>query len=317
MTKIGLLALVASLCFVTTPMYSQYSIRGTFQQTCGYFPAYIELLGKNSTSATVARGRITNFLFDNLAAGEYKVQIRVNNPRRIGFDYENSSMCLLPTSQTITLGATNQHITGLTFANRCNPICDFDCSPPYYCYVEAIVGFQNAPIDTNVKIKVFLDRNTKTDSIFASTVGTVSFFGYGKMRIRPQLAGYLFEPSLLDIDFEEFHVSAEAKNLGTVFLARRIVGIKLEEASQSLTLKVAPNPITDGQLSLQYQLQSNNSVRIRIINPLGQVLQVIQKDKVLGSHNERIDLCNLPNGVYYCSVQSGQEQETVKIIKCE
>ena len=72
-------------------------------------------------------------------------------------------------------------------------------------------------------------------------------------------------------------------------------------SKENLEIKLYPNPTTDF-IVLNFEKTIYENVQISIVNSLGQVIQN-QTFKSI-NQQERIDLNNLPQGVYYCRVQT-------------
>jgi hypothetical protein len=81
------------------------------------------------------------------------------------------------------------------------------------------------------------------------------------------------------------------------------------------TLKVYPNP-TNSSVTIDYMsLSSNDRVQLNVFDITGKI--ILTKNlgvKEAGSHSERLDCSNLPNGFYFVNMIIGQYNKTAKII---
>jgi len=91
-----------------------------------------------------------------------------------------------------------------------------------------------------------------------------------------------------------------------------LLGVGIEE-SEEINLAIAPNPVTDyGTLSFPVQ---NHEGQLEIINSLGEI--VIQSKIAPWSQFKKIDMENLPSGLYFCRIKWKEKQAVVKMIKSE
>jgi hypothetical protein len=76
-------------------------------------------------------------------------------------------------------------------------------------------------------------------------------------------------------------------------------------------IKVYPNPVRNGELFIQNEM--NQSVNVKITDMLG---KLITTDKVAGNKTNPINLSNSPNGIYFIELE-GKGDKTVKKIVVE
>lgn len=89
-----------------------------------------------------------------------------------------------------------------------------------------------------------------------------------------------------------------------------LVGVGIEE-SEEINLAIAPNPVTDyGTLSFPVQ---NHEGQLEIINALGEI--VIQSKIAPWSQFKKIDMENIPSGLYFCRIKWKEKHAVVKLIK--
>lgn len=79
-----------------------------------------------------------------------------------------------------------------------------------------------------------------------------------------------------------------------------------ETTKQILSLQTYPNPTTDF-LNIELEVNERQIVEIQLINIVGSVLQEKQIEMYTGTNNITWDVSRLYSGVYYLSVQVGDE----------
>ena len=80
-------------------------------------------------------------------------------------------------------------------------------------------------------------------------------------------------------------------------------------------LKVFPNPLKN-MATVEFGLQSNSDVTLKVYNLAGRVVKQINKDNMLAGNNQiRFNASDLPNGTYIVQVQAGVTTKTAKFIK--
>ncbi|MCU0424610.1 MAG: T9SS type A sorting domain-containing protein [Candidatus Kapabacteria bacterium] len=302
--------------FFSPDMIAQYSIKGTLHQLCPVFPINLELWKDSTITATVAgtvRGsgrRATDFHFFNLTEGRYELRLNAGSPNVI------PRAALTPTTQTIVLSATNQTITGVTFVNSVNPLCDVICGGLDLCEPEVLVGFKNSPSDTNQRILVNVMTPLGTRGFFVNTFGTVVLRGFGKTVITPQLRGYTFEPPRLEIDFGQSFSSINAFNLGTAFSVQQVVSVLSDNSvntDQTFTLR--PNPILSQTAMVEYRITTRSRVKLSVLTMLGEEVLSISKVLSDGQYTEELDVSNLGNGAYLLVLQVDNARKFLKFLK--
>jgi alpha-tubulin suppressor-like RCC1 family protein len=85
-------------------------------------------------------------------------------------------------------------------------------------------------------------------------------------------------------------------------------------AKDTKTIQVYPNPTTNS-LTVDYLLNDSATVVIRISNLQGQVIYEMKSEQSIGTQTNTIDISNEANGIYFLTLVSGTETQTVKIIK--
>lgn len=80
------------------------------------------------------------------------------------------------------------------------------------------------------------------------------------------------------------------------------------------SIQVYPNPATN-VTTVHYTLKEKSTITFTITNTLGQIVYKQNKTSILGENQESIDLSSFSSGVYYISLQTTNEQNTIKVIK--
>ena len=118
-------------------------------------------------------------------------------------------------------------------------------------------------------------------------------------------------------------------NLGIIYAATHGAGIYMDityfvppitgikpylDITQDNKLKVYPNPATSS-VSVDYALQSNQSVQLNIVDIMGRVVYTENLGtKESGSHSQLVDCSNLPNGFYIINMVIGKQTKTAKFV---
>lgn len=80
---------------------------------------------------------------------------------------------------------------------------------------------------------------------------------------------------------------------------------------------VFPNPFSNS-FQLEYALNQNEMTTIKLLNARGQqVLQPIARQEDAGPHQASFNTESLPNGLYYCVLQTGQQIQRFSLVKQE
>ncbi|MEP6645634.1 MAG: Calx-beta domain-containing protein [Saprospiraceae bacterium] len=86
------------------------------------------------------------------------------------------------------------------------------------------------------------------------------------------------------------------------------------DASGSLTgLALWPNP-TNGNVNLSFDSHTNQKVRFRLVNFLGQELQSDKIEALKGRNSQKIDVSNIPEGSYLMEVRTDTEKFTKVVV---
>lgn len=84
--------------------------------------------------------------------------------------------------------------------------------------------------------------------------------------------------------------------------------------ANSLDMKAYPNPVRE-QMTIDYQLTKDESLRLYVRNTLGQVVKVLyQGRQAVGQHRAQLQAGSLAKGVYYLTLETSQERKVEKIV---
>ncbi len=92
-------------------------------------------------------------------------------------------------------------------------------------------------------------------------------------------------------------------SLSNGFNTASLLGIQNMSSSIS-GMKIYPNP-SNGMVSLSYSISQSASVRVTIINELGQIIYDNTESKTAGKVNEQLNLESLASGIYSLRLQTG------------
>ena len=79
-------------------------------------------------------------------------------------------------------------------------------------------------------------------------------------------------------------------------------------------LEVVPNPVSD-LFHLTFTASKPSGVKIFVSNTLGEILQTMDRISQKGPNDLSFDLSDLPEGVYFLTIESGGQQWMKKLIK--
>ncbi len=93
------------------------------------------------------------------------------------------------------------------------------------------------------------------------------------------------------------------------------INLGLTENRQDVNFQIIPNPVTS-DVKINFNLTSKQQVTIEVVDIVGHK-QMILSDEALnpGHHSIHSNLGHLPEGIYFCCLQIGNEMVTKKIIK--
>ncbi|MBI1227120.1 MAG: T9SS type A sorting domain-containing protein [Bacteroidetes bacterium] len=87
----------------------------------------------------------------------------------------------------------------------------------------------------------------------------------------------------------------------------------LVEVSENGTLQLSPNPVAD-ELSLTFYSEQNQSGKITISDQMGHTLKTEQVEVLEGNNHLNFDVANLPVGLYFLTVEDGQNQRVERFV---
>ena len=104
-----------------------------------------------------------------------------------------------------------------------------------------------------------------------------------------------------------------------VYLCQFDLSIITGNEALSATVRLFPNPVTD-KLTIEWPSSVNKSTEISVINQAG---QVVKQQPLIEGHNLRptqqttLSVSDLPPGLYFIKLQSGQNQVVKRFFKIE
>ncbi|NND94658.1 MAG: T9SS type A sorting domain-containing protein [Flavobacteriales bacterium] len=87
--------------------------------------------------------------------------------------------------------------------------------------------------------------------------------------------------------------------------------VGVEEIDNVIGLSIYPNP-SEGRTTIELDLQSEESISIRIRNSLGQIVHQLPQ-RYSAQYRESLDLNYLDTGLYLIEMTIGHEQHTEKL----
>ncbi len=78
-------------------------------------------------------------------------------------------------------------------------------------------------------------------------------------------------------------------------------------------VQVYPNP-NKGRFVVSYTVAKPDKVKIILLNGIGQILFENTQNKASGTHEQRIELNNLPTGVYFLQIHTNGKVLNQKVI---
>jgi flagellar hook assembly protein FlgD len=80
------------------------------------------------------------------------------------------------------------------------------------------------------------------------------------------------------------------------------------------SMKIFPNPFSSSTM-IEYEIENTATVNLSVYNHLGQRVAVLLNERQgAGKHTVAWDAKGLPEGIYYCRLQVGDEIGTGKLI---
>ncbi len=95
-----------------------------------------------------------------------------------------------------------------------------------------------------------------------------------------------------------------------------VISVKRDRPEFEIT-KVYPNPIMEGEVTIQIDSDRNEDINIRIVDVSGQTIQKFEYPIRDGLNEMKIDVTDFRSGVYFVQFQSRQGYSTRKIFKQE
>ena len=91
---------------------------------------------------------------------------------------------------------------------------------------------------------------------------------------------------------------------------------ELNKASNTIhNFNAFPNPFTD-HFQVDYKVTSSSFVSVELLDLTGKtVYQSVEKNVLEGNYNHMINGVNLPNGTYFCKIQTDLNTQVLKMVK--
>lgn len=92
-------------------------------------------------------------------------------------------------------------------------------------------------------------------------------------------------------------------------------GLSVTEEGDNIVISSYPNPVSDGFVTISYNLTQSARIRYILYNDLGQMIKTTQELNAPGSITETIYVGDLASGTYYINILVNDVPHTVKLIK--
>jgi hypothetical protein len=88
------------------------------------------------------------------------------------------------------------------------------------------------------------------------------------------------------------------------------------EINNSINIKSYPNPFVS-DFTIEYQLNQSSKVIITIFDSFGKPTYVLENSRIhnAGSYSVKVSNLDISPGVYFLSIKTEQDTETIKIVK--
>lgn len=109
--------------------------------------------------------------------------------------------------------------------------------------------------------------------------------------------------------------SAIGNNMGRIYIySSQVIKTGMEIVKENSHHQIYPNPFTT-ETTIQYQLQKSGRVMIKIFNTSGQEIEtLVNASQPKGDYKITWHPKDLPNGMYFCKIQSSESSETKKMM---
>lgn len=92
-----------------------------------------------------------------------------------------------------------------------------------------------------------------------------------------------------------------------------VVGLEMLEEDQFSNLRVYPNPVEE-DLAVDFQIKNSQSVVLEIRNIAGQLVSINKINAIQGANKAFVSTKGMSSGVYFLSVHSESQEETIRFI---
>jgi hypothetical protein len=90
--------------------------------------------------------------------------------------------------------------------------------------------------------------------------------------------------------------------------------VSTNQLSEAFALKVFPNPVSNGQISVSFNLTEKADVALTLMNVQGQVVKTLMSSQLsTGAYNQQYSVKEF-SGVYLLNVRIGNEQQTYRLV---
>ncbi len=95
----------------------------------------------------------------------------------------------------------------------------------------------------------------------------------------------------------------------------QVFSVSTSKLVEENALKIFPNPVTNGQVTVSYNLESSQNVQYTLTDIQGRVVRELKNEIMYaGTHQEVVKFGNELKGVYLLNVKIGNQQQTYRLV---
>lgn len=200
--------------------------------------------------------------------------------------------------------------TGLSDTTIFNPIANPETTTTYTARVDLLLAFATSEVTVTVEPFPETPVVTQVGNVLESSSSTGNQW-YSSAGIILGATEQTYSPEHTDT----YYVIVTSP-LGCESLASNPVYIAFTGINEiKPQLAAFPNPFTD-KFNIWYTLASGTKAKLAVYNAIGEEIAVISDWKILsaGQHSFEVQLKDLPAGVYYCKLFTGEKVTVTKLI---
>ncbi|NRB63914.1 MAG: T9SS type A sorting domain-containing protein, partial [Saprospiraceae bacterium] len=96
--------------------------------------------------------------------------------------------------------------------------------------------------------------------------------------------------------------------------SRILTNVNEPSLEAGIPVEIFPNPVQD-YLTIRTVFSSQGTVRIRVINALGQVIRQVDSPFLSGNWTYELPMNAMPSGMYRIQLDTGKESATLNVVR--